>query len=227
MSRALLRDERLTSEERAARDSARPQRTPPSEQILAFDPLLRAAGWEVEVSTHPLRTRLDAFHSSGAAVMITADLRRRSNRGSASVYILHAPGSGSWRRLRSVHLAHFATHLHLPPDVRDHVVRASKCHCGKVQHPTAARAASALAQVAAKRVAEGAPRPPERRYYRCEADDRVWHLTSAVGGYTHPVPLADAFRDQRRPPTRASSPPSSAHLNLKPTVRATGLRPSH
>ncbi|MEU7121535.1 hypothetical protein [Streptomyces zaomyceticus] len=201
MSRALLREERLTPEERAARDSARPQLLPPDEQLLAFDPLLRAAGWEVEVSAHPLRTRLDAFHSSGAAVMITADRRRRSNRGSASIYILHPPGSGAWRRLRSVHLAHFATHLHLPPDVRDHVVRVSKCHCKKVQHPTAARAAAALAQVAAKRAVEGDARPPERRYYRCEADDRVWHLTSAISGYTHPVPLADAFRDRRRPST--------------------------
>ncbi|MEU2549603.1 hypothetical protein ABZ618_29945 [Streptomyces roseolus] len=73
-------------------------------------------------------------------------------------------------------------------------------------HPTEARAAAALKDVAADRAAHKNERRAEARYYRCEADDRVWHLTSKTTGYTRPVPLAGAFLH----PRPKTTPPSGA-----------------
>ncbi|MFD7631520.1 hypothetical protein ACFV7Q_36860 [Streptomyces sp. NPDC059851] len=193
MSRALIRENQLTADERAARDGAVPPKLSARAKVASSGPVLEGEGWQVEISVHPLRTRLEAFHTSGAVVMITADSRRRTKSGSARGYFLPAPGVGAWRRLRVGDLPHFARHLSLPPGAPEHLASGSKCRCGKVKYPTAARAAAALDEVSALRAAEAGPRPPETRYYRCEADDRVWHLTSKPTGYTRSVPLADAF----------------------------------
>ncbi|MDX2296631.1 MULTISPECIES: hypothetical protein [Streptomyces] len=199
-SRALIREQQLTRAERAARDSVTPPRNrgeAPGERIAPFGPVLAEAGWKVETTVHPLRARLEAFHSSGAVVMITSDVRS-SKRGGVRAYFLRRPGVGWWRRLRTADLPYFAEHADLPPSAPEQpLVGTSKCRCGKVQHPTAARAAAALEDITTVRAAQPDSRPPETRSYRCEADDRVWHLTSKPTGYTHPTPLADAFPHSR------------------------------
>ncbi|MFD4392641.1 hypothetical protein [Streptomyces sp. NPDC058495] len=161
--------------------------------------MLEEAGWRVETDVHTVRARLEAFHPSGAVVMITSDVRS-SVHGKIRAYFLRPPGTGWWRRLRTRDVEHFAQHVSLPPGAPDQPLvggRSSKCRCGKMQYPTAARAAAALEDVAVVRSAEEEGRPPETRYYRCEADDRVWHLTSKATGYTRTTPLADAFPHPR------------------------------
>ncbi|MFF2775602.1 hypothetical protein ACFVU3_11905 [Streptomyces sp. NPDC058052] len=209
VSRALTREHRLTDAERAARNSVAPPRPhgeTPGERIARFGPVLVAAGWRVTADVHPLRARLEGFHPSGAVVMFTSDVRS-TKQGKVRAYFLRPPGIGWWRRLRIGDVDHFAAHVTLPAGAPDHpVVGGSKCRCGKVQHPTAARAAAALEDVTAVRAAEENGRAPEARYYRCESDDRVWHLTSKPTGYTRSVPLAGAF-PRPRPRTGTEAVP--------------------
>jgi hypothetical protein len=202
LSRALVRENQLTPDEQAARDSVAPAPAPgvpaipdvaagktPGEQVAVYEPLLRRAGWRVDIFSHPLRGRLEAFHSSGAAVMITVDRRRhKRDRNRGNLYVLFAPGSGQWQRTPIAALEHFAVHRTLPPGVRHRTVD-SKCCCGKSCYPTLAAASAVLNEAAPKR----GRRRREHRCYRCEADDRVWHLTSKLTGYVRPVPLADAY----------------------------------
>ncbi|MFF9786346.1 hypothetical protein [Streptomyces nigrescens] len=208
LSRALARESQLTPDEQAARDSVVPARMrgvpalpaaaarkTPGEQVAVYERLLRQAGWRVEIYSHPMRGRLEAFHSSGAAVMITLDRRRHiKDRNRSNVYVLAPPGSGQWRRTRVPSLEFFALHRRLPPGARSMSV-GTKCRCGKERYPTLAAASAGLNEVAPKR---GRGRH-ERRCYRCEADDRVWHLTSKLAGYVRPIPLADAYSPKKVP----------------------------
>jgi hypothetical protein len=202
LSRALVRENQLTPDEQAARDGVTPALTPdvpaipavaagktPGKQVAAYGPLLRRAGWRVDILSHPLRSRLEAFHSSGAAIMITVDRRRHvKDRNRPNLYVLLAPGAGQWQRTRIASLDYFAAHRTLPPGVRSRPVD-SKCCCGKARYPTLVAASAVLSKMAPTR----GHRRRERRCYRCEADDRVWHLTSKPAGYVRPTPLADAY----------------------------------
>ncbi|MFF8410600.1 hypothetical protein [Streptomyces omiyaensis] len=199
----MTRENLLTDAERAARDSVRPPapyRESPRDRITRLGAVFEEAGWTVETAVHPVRIRLEAFHPSGAVVMLTSDLRS-TRQGKVRAYYLRPPGLGWWRRLRGRDVEYCAQHIGPPPDAPDHPLSnsrsSSKCRCGKVQHPTKARAAAALEDVGAVRAATDRARAPEARYYRCEADDRVWHLTSKTDGYTRHVPLADAFPSPR------------------------------
>ncbi|MFF5393299.1 hypothetical protein ACFY5H_34180 [Streptomyces sp. NPDC013012] len=204
VSRALIREDQLTAAERSARDSVPSPRSPREtarDSIAQLGTVLAKAGWRIETSTHPARVRLEAFHSCGAVVMITSDVRSAAN-GKARVYYLHPPGLGPWRRLRACDVEHLAQHISLPTGAPEHILgrHESKCHCKKMRYPTQARAAAVLQEVGAIRATQDSTRAPEARYYRCEADDRVWHLTSKTTGYTRATPLAGAFP---RPQPRA------------------------
>ncbi|MEV1042368.1 hypothetical protein AB0J01_38000 [Streptomyces sp. NPDC050204] len=200
LSRALVRENRLTPEEQTARDSVmvlvpRPPALTPGERVAPFVPLLQAQGWRTEITDHALRARLEAFHPCGAVIMITADTRRRASTG---LYVLR-PTEGNWRKIHTSTLTHFARTLTLPPEGRFPIV-PSKCRCLKASFPTGATAAARLAEIAATAAPDTA-RPV--RHYRCDADDRVWHLTSKPTGYTPATPLTDAYHPngvpQRRP----------------------------
>ncbi|MFI7089487.1 hypothetical protein ACIBUR_38615 [Streptomyces anulatus] len=160
--------------------------------------MLREKGWRVAVAEHPLRARLEGFHVSGTVVMITSDTRRRHRPSTPMVYVLQ-PDENVWRRIRSADLEYFAGNLVLPSGSRFLVV-GSKCRCRKARFTTEAAAAARLAEIAASAPSD-AVRPV--RHYRCDADDRVWHLTSKPDGYAALVPLADAYRiggvPRRRP----------------------------
>lgn len=193
LSRALARDNRLTPQEQVAQDSVPPPVRPqpaiptPGELLVGYAPMLEAAGWETEYSDHPLRARLEAYHPTGAEVMITADLRRPPHAKRRHIYVLDAPGTGRWVRIPLIYLEYYARHRVLPPGAKASVFRRTKCTCDKSRYPTRRAARRALDEVRA-RVGR-----TERRLYRCEADDRVWHLTSKAEGYTDPIPLAGAY----------------------------------
>jgi hypothetical protein len=196
LGRAVERDGRLNPQELARRDAVvhalehppapRPPLPGPGEQVAAHRRPLERAGWRVEVFDHPLRGRLEAFHPRGATVMLTADRRRSGDPRTVIGYLL-PPGARRWVRTDLDALAHFAVHLRLPPGAGCRRI-ATKCRCDKVRYPTLAAAAAALGTIAPTRTGHH----HERRCYRCEADDRVWHLTSKFVGYVDPVPLADA-----------------------------------
>ncbi|MET7363177.1 hypothetical protein ABZS76_32735 [Streptomyces sp. NPDC005562] len=214
LSRALVRDARLTPEEQAfkvrALEEARkavqtaevalppvPRESggTPGQQAAAYAPRLENAGWQVDVFDHPVRGRLEAFHPSGASVMITVDHRRRKKRNRPTLYILHPPGTGSWRHAPQAMLDYFTTHQKLPPGVGGPRV-SSKCRCGKEgMYPTLRAASAALSEIGPKRKAGKG----EARCYRCSFDDRVWHLTSKWNGYADSIPLALAFRPGANP----------------------------
>ncbi|MFJ1742432.1 hypothetical protein ACIOG4_27635 [Streptomyces microflavus] len=188
-------------------------RLSPRERIAPYEPMLREKGWRVAVSEHPLRARLEGFHPSGTVLMITSDTRRRHRPSTPMMYVLQ-PDEDVWRRVRSADLEYFAGNLVLASGSRFLVV-GSKCRCSKARFTTEAAAAVRLAEIAASAPSD-AVRPV--RHYRCDADDRVWHLTSKPDGYAALVPLADAYRiggvPRRRPsatyPRSVPSAPVSA-----------------
>jgi hypothetical protein len=192
---AINRDSVLNPEERAARDSVpRPPALPtPAERIAPYTALFEAAGWRTETYTHRVRARVEAFHPSGVAAMVTVDLRRKKQ--TATVYALSA-GHIRWARVRPAHVDHYIQHARLPDGAKLAPLRSrnvSKCRCHKKSYATRQRAEMILAQVRERRLESGEERDPETRVYRCEADDRAWHLTSKKHGYTSDYPLAQAF----------------------------------
>lgn len=193
--RALRRDGQPNPEELAA---LRPQgcRLSPVDRVSRSREVLVRNGWTVEIAGHPLRARLEATHPSGAAVMITADMRRPDDR--IKMYLLRPPGRGHWQRLRAGMLPLAAER---PERCGVTMGRPeSKCRCGKAKYPTAIRAAEELDRARAKRLAKGQQRT-EKRYYRCEYDDRAWHLTSMEDDWEPEIPLAGAWGDTSLPST--------------------------
>ena len=201
LSRALARDGQLNPEERIQRDNValnlaqkrNPPRPvpPPGKQVAAYKKRLEQAGWQTKLFTHPLRGRLEGFHPSGAAVMLTADRRRTSAPRKVIPYLL-PPGKTRWYKTDLASLEDFIVCLKLPPRAKNILV-GTKCHCPKIRYPTLAAAAAAINVATSTQITQRAA----RRCYRCEADDRVWHLTSKLSGYVHPVPLADAYLHRR------------------------------
>ncbi|MBL1120742.1 hypothetical protein JK364_52070 [Streptomyces sp. 110] len=72
-----------------------------------------------------------------------------------------------------------------------------------MKYPTRTRAFDVLAE-ARGRLTRLHGHAAETRAYRCEADDRVWHLTSKIFGYEYETPLANAYElaDQYRRTSR-------------------------
>ncbi|MFD8777576.1 hypothetical protein [Streptomyces sp. NPDC059916] len=148
----------------------------PRERVEEWAPLLREHGWRVQISATMARARLDAFHPSGAVVMVTAGSvgRRRSEK--AYLYVLKPPNSSpkGWLAVNRGPFGEF---------VRTGTVRSgrwvtSKCGCQKLRHATEARAEAALLDTKIRRTLHHQERRNECRVYRCPDDDRAWHLTS-------------------------------------------------
>jgi hypothetical protein len=212
---AIARDNELNRSERTAQGEAVPltvmlglpavpDDAPLIDHVNVYKPLLVKNGWEAETSGHPVRVRLEAFHASGAAMMITADVRRnKSQKGRINLYLLRPPGDGQWYKIVPQMLLDVARNPSLPQGIKKWEI-STKCQCGKVRHPTHIRAAAALAEVQAKHPGDRR----EERFYRCEADDRVWHLTKKAAGYERGTPLADAYDATGRyqPVSRGKNP---------------------
>lgn len=217
-SRALARESRLTPAEQEAKDSVEPhasaarqqvveprtsatheqgESVPLEERLVAFQRMLEKSGWKLVLTSHPLRARLEAFHPFGATVMITADSRRPGHCRKINIYFLGL-GATTWRKCGKKYLEYVIAYAKKPR--RTHFPRVeSKCRCNKKgRYPTQAAATAVSDEIA--RLNRG-----ELRAYRCDADDRVWHLTSKLVGYADPIPLAQAFprnRDEQTPSPR-------------------------
>lgn len=154
----------------------------PLETLAELEPLLLAAGWTTSTHATPDAIRIDGALGE-AAVMVTHKLHR--NRG-RRLYVLCAPGLGpaGWRDVKRVTFEDFLDYPQLAPGTKVHVPR-SPCRCGKVRYATERRAGLALVDLRERRALAG--ERPECRAYRCEDDQRVWHLTRKPAWRDTPV----------------------------------------
>jgi len=149
----------------------------PQETAAEFGLLLSADGWQVSTDVDSAAARVEGIRDD-AAVMVTHKVRRRPRR----FYVLRPAGWGmpGWHEVGRAVFEYFVGHLDLPPGIRGKRIR-SACHCGKFRYPTEQRAARGLLNVKVQRALAGegrAERRAECRAYRCDDDQRVWHLTS-------------------------------------------------
>ncbi|MFF9310111.1 hypothetical protein ACF1BS_04285 [Streptomyces sp. NPDC014748] len=200
--RAIARDGRLNPEEAAARaevvaahEAAAEEPAPvqpvvedaplalsPQQRIIPYEEMtLRAGGWRTYVTHDDERARLEGFHTSGAAVMVTA-ARGRPVRA----YVLPATQKNTprWRAIHRADLAAFLFHRRV---VDPHFL-GSRCKCEKRRYPTEAWAKAALVTITIRRVVRDHGVQSERRAYRCPDDDRAWHLTHIPKWYGDKTP---------------------------------------
>ena len=142
------------------------------ETIAEFGPLLLAAGWKIAIHAAADAIRIDGSLGDAAVMVTHKAFRSRGRR----LYVLCAPGLGpvGWRDVKRVVFEDFLDHPHLPPGTKVHVPR-SPCRCGKVRYATERRAGLALLDLRERRALTG--ERPECRAYRCDDDQRAWHLT--------------------------------------------------
>lgn len=193
--RALAREALLNPEERAAKaralaelaEPARPPEetpelpssAPPELRLSPYQSLIDRAGWKLRAAVTEKRARIEAFHPSGAAVMVTAALGRHVN-----VYVLPAAEKNipSWRVIHRTDLEIFLS----TRSIRSPYTPTCLCNCDKRRYPTEDYAKTAKFEVNLRRVVKEHGAMGERRAYRCEDDDRVWHLTSRASWRKRP-----------------------------------------
>lgn len=188
--RAIARDNQLNPEEKAVRDATLadlqtptapptplPEIPPPSVddspelRLRLYQSLIDQAGWKMRASVTEERARLEAFHPSGAAAMVTAARGRPVN-----AYALPATEKNT-PRWRVIHHADLELFLQ-KQSFRGCHTPTCLCTCGKQPYPTQRHAKEAVLEVTLRRVVREHGVQGERWFYRCPDDDRVWHLTS-------------------------------------------------
>ncbi|WP_432169083.1 hypothetical protein [Streptomyces sp. 1222.5] len=190
--KALARDALLNPEEKAARAAALAAPTEPAldpaedlgaempkltpeQRLIRFQALIDRAGWKMSFVFDADSARIEAFHPSRAAVMVTA----KAGRDAVYSYVLipKARGVPRWQVVRHAAIEHFLTHQTLPSGTRSFRV-ANLCHCTKQgRFPTEAYAKLARTDIQIRNTGRGRPPAPEGRVYRCPTDQRVWHVT--------------------------------------------------
>ncbi|MFJ9900527.1 hypothetical protein ACIQPR_45090 [Streptomyces sp. NPDC091280] len=141
--------------------------------MIKYRAMIDCAGWAMSSTHTEDRARIEAFHTNGAAIMITISPGR--NKG-ARAYML-TPGWAWWRKIPLPAVEAFVTRLEIPPKAKRPPV-GSPCTCEKVKYPTRDRAMDTLTDITIKRVIKRNGVQSERSAYRCPCDDRVWHVTS-------------------------------------------------
>ncbi|MFK0172625.1 hypothetical protein ACIQU5_27895 [Streptomyces sp. NPDC090306] len=180
--RAFARDAVLNPEEKAARDQALAElrtehRRTPEQVVAGYRDAMRKAGWHIEAETSDHRARLEARRRDGADINLMVTHVR--DRG-VNTYVLPAARLGKppvWLAVNKTDFAHAVHHRALPHAYSGTPV-FSKCRCGKFRAPNEFWALQALLRTRIRRHLKHQEKRRERRVYRCEADDRVWHLTS-------------------------------------------------
>lgn len=190
--RALARDALLNPEERATKERVLaelaepaaetpelPSSAVPELRLSPYQSLIDRAGWKLRAAVTEQRARIEAFHPSGAAVMVTAARGRR-----IYVYVLPAAEKNipSWRVIHRADLERFLR----TRNISGPHTPTCLCSCDKRRYPTEAYAKTTKFEVNLRRVVREHGAMGERRAYRCEDDDRVWHLTSRASWSKRP-----------------------------------------
>ncbi|MFF8406931.1 hypothetical protein ACF06P_35550 [Streptomyces sp. NPDC015684] len=147
----------------------------PEQRLIRFQALVDQAGWKMSFVFDGDSARIEAFHPSRAAVMVTA----RAGRDRVNAYVLPPAVRDlpRWLSVRAASVEFFLTHLTLPPGQRHHPV-TWLCKCPKTgRFPTESWAKHFMTDIA---IHEGLRRyrgSALRRAYLCPDDNRVWHVT--------------------------------------------------
>jgi hypothetical protein len=200
---ALARDAALNPAEQAARDTviaahtdhppaaAVPGGSVPLQRLAPYQVLIERAGWRLQTDTAGGRARVEGFHPSGAAALVTA-----GRDGVVKAYVLPAARKNTpcWSEIHPMALAHWLRHRTLTESDVPRRPR-SRCACRKRRYPSEAYAARSLVDATIRRVVKRHGRQKECRAYRCPDDDLVWHLTSLP---EWPRPATDLRKDTVR-----------------------------
>ncbi|MET8826962.1 hypothetical protein ABZX40_04940 [Streptomyces sp. NPDC004610] len=190
--RAIARDARLNAEEEAAKAEVvaaaravpcpQPSEGPvltPRERLVPYQSLVDRAGWRLRFTGDAAQARVEAFHPSRAAVMVTA----RVDRKALHAYVLEpgAKGVPRWRLASPGHVEYFLAHRMLPPGAQQRRVE-KRCHCPKGGYPTDSWAKVVRTNLQIKNLYRRGLPAIEGKVYRCPDDPRVWHITRGGPG---------------------------------------------